>query len=404
MSLITGASREWCSVSANGNVVFDAPSVAVSVTINGFSGANAVNINNNSGGNGLNIALSGSGQAFKAVGASSTLPTGLFQNTFGSTGAVGVQSAASGGVCFDAVSGTGVTGFNGVFASPSSGPVVNATTASTTNPAINAVSSTAQPAIDATNSGAGNAITAAGSGSGTIVNISGSGTGIGLIVSTVSSTSIAAEIQNSSGPALYCSSNYNGGVGSFQAGVHITNNGSVPALYCNSAAAVPAIYCLAPGGNLTSASVRQTYYAAAPNAGYYFDTFAASTGSSPLGSITTNGGATGVLYNLTSDERLKTNIKPLVGAIDKIMALQPRSFDWKSNGYSDEGFIAQELHKVIPNAVTPGSAEKDEKTDPWQVCGTAIIPHLTAAFQDFYKSAMSRIAALEDQVKQLTAR
>ena len=68
-----------------------------------------------------------------------------------------------------------------------------------------------------------------------------------------------------------------------------------------------------------------------------------------IGSITQSG-TTAVLYNLTSDARLKTNIvdAPL-GNIDNIKV---RSFDWKSDGsHVKYGFIAQELVEVAPYAV-----------------------------------------------------
>ena len=46
-----------------------------------------------------------------------------------------------------------------------------------------------------------------------------------------------------------------------------------------------------------------------------------------IGSITQNG-TTGVLYNLTSDYRLKNNPQPLTGASEFVMALQPKTWDW----------------------------------------------------------------------------
>jgi hypothetical protein len=66
------------------------------------------------------------------------------------------------------------------------------------------------------------------------------------------------------------------------------------------------------------------------------------------GSITQS--STGVLYNVTSDQRLKTNIVDAPdGNIDQIKI---RSFDWKSDGtHNTYGVIAQELVEVAPYAV-----------------------------------------------------
>jgi len=57
-------------------------------------------------------------------------------------------------------------------------------------------------------------------------------------------------------------------------------------------------------------------------------------------------------YNSSSDKRLKTNIKPVENALDKINALRGVSFDWKEGGAKAIGLIAQEAEKVIPEIVS----------------------------------------------------
>ena len=59
--------------------------------------------------------------------------------------------------------------------------------------------------------------------------------------------------------------------------------------------------------------------------------------------------ATAFLYS--SDIRLKTNVKPLGSELDKVMELQPVSYNWKSDNSSDIGFIAQEVEKIFPEVV-----------------------------------------------------
>jgi hypothetical protein len=64
-------------------------------------------------------------------------------------------------------------------------------------------------------------------------------------------------------------------------------------------------------------------------------------------------------YGSASDRRLKENVKPLVGALDKIMQLQGCTFDWKENTdqrdligiKEDIGFIADEVQAVVPEMV-----------------------------------------------------
>ena len=75
-----------------------------------------------------------------------------------------------------------------------------------------------------------------------------------------------------------------------------------------------------------------------------------------IGSITQNG-STGVLYNLTSDYRLKNNPTALTGASEFIMALQPKTWDWWDGSGKGVGFIAHEFMEV---AKYSGNGTKDE--------------------------------------------
>jgi hypothetical protein len=72
---------------------------------------------------------------------------------------------------------------------------------------------------------------------------------------------------------------------------------------------------------------------------------------SVIGSITQSG-TTAVLYNTTSDQRLKENIVDAESASSLVDALQVRQYDWKSDGtHQRYGFVAQELVTVAPEAV-----------------------------------------------------
>ena len=52
-----------------------------------------------------------------------------------------------------------------------------------------------------------------------------------------------------------------------------------------------------------------------------------------------------------SDERLKSNVKPMAGALDTVNKLKAVNFTWRKDGTRDFGFLAQDLKKVIPQAV-----------------------------------------------------
>ena len=106
-----------------------------------------------------------------------------------------------------------------------------------------------------------------------------------------------------------------------------------------------------------------------------------------VGSITQSG-TSGVLYNITSDQRLKENIVDSPTASDLIDAIQVRSFDWKSdNSHQRYGFIAQELVTVAPEAVhQPADPEEMMAVDY-----SKLVPMLVKEIQDLRK----RLAALE---------
>ena len=74
-----------------------------------------------------------------------------------------------------------------------------------------------------------------------------------------------------------------------------------------------------------------------------------------IGTITQNG-TTGVLYNLTSDYRLKNEQQPLTGAKDFIMALKPKKWQWWDGSGEGVGFVAHEFMEV---AKYSGQGEKD---------------------------------------------
>lgn len=82
------------------------------------------------------------------------------------------------------------------------------------------------------------------------------------------------------------------------------------------------------------------------------------------GTINYNRGAGLVAYNTSSDRRRKKNIRDSIEASEIIDAIQVRAFDWKdSDTHLEHWLVAQELHQVYPNAVTP-SEEGDWAVDP----------------------------------------
>jgi hypothetical protein len=108
-------------------------------------------------------------------------------------------------------------------------------------------------------------------------------------------------------------------------------------------------------------------------------------------------GPTTVAYNTTSDYRLKENIAPMTGALDKVSALKPVTYTWKNTDNEvGEGFIAHELQEVCPLAVT---GEKDAVNEDGSIKAQGIdtakiVGLLTAAIQELN----AKVTALEAQL------
>lgn len=87
-----------------------------------------------------------------------------------------------------------------------------------------------------------------------------------------------------------------------------------------------------------------------------------ASGGANVGSITSNGSNT--TYNTVSDYRLKKNISPMTGALDKIQKLNPVTYTWKNTGIESQGFIAHELQEIVPDCVTGEKDAVDENGEP----------------------------------------
>ena len=119
---------------------------------------------------------------------------------------------------------------------------------------------------------------------------------------------------------------------------------------------------------------------------------------SSLGSITQNG-TTAILYNTTSDYRLKSDVKPIQDGLSTISALNPVNFNW-ADGRNDDGFIAHELQEVIPNCVTGEKDAVNEDGTPkyQQMDNSGVIPFLVKAIQEqqaMIEELKAEVAALK---------
>lgn len=116
-----------------------------------------------------------------------------------------------------------------------------------------------------------------------------------------------------------------------------------------------------------------------------------------VGSITRESG--GVNFNVSSDRRLKENIKSTSYSIDDLMKIGVVEYNYKHDATktTTTGFIAQDLFKIFPAAVKKGG--ENEQTNPWMVDYGKLTPLLVKAVQDQQKE----IAALKAQLGEMNA-
>jgi hypothetical protein len=93
---------------------------------------------------------------------------------------------------------------------------------------------------------------------------------------------------------------------------------------------------------------------------------------------------TATSYVTTSDYRLKENVQPMVGALDKVAQLKPCTYTWKSDGSDSQGFIAHELQSVVPDCVTgeKDAVNEDGSIKPQGIDTSFLVATLTAAIQE----------------------
>jgi hypothetical protein len=117
-----------------------------------------------------------------------------------------------------------------------------------------------------------------------------------------------------------------------------------------------------------------------------------------VGGISTNASAT--TYSTSSDYRLKENLVPLTGAIDRLQQIPVHRFNFIADPDNTvDGFIAHEAQAVVPECVTgeKDAVDADGKPQYQGIDQSKLVPLLTAALQE----AIGRIESLEAEVAQL---
>jgi hypothetical protein len=112
-----------------------------------------------------------------------------------------------------------------------------------------------------------------------------------------------------------------------------------------------------------------------------------------VGTIQSTAAATS--YNTSSDKRLKEAITALPDALATIQRLLPVQFRWKTTGEVAQGFLAQDVQPLVPQAVTGDPADP---TPNMQMDLSKLVPYLTGACQELaaqVQALTARVADLE---------
>ncbi|MEL7251478.1 MAG: tail fiber domain-containing protein [Bacteroidota bacterium] len=114
--------------------------------------------------------------------------------------------------------------------------------------------------------------------------------------------------------------------------------------------------------------------------------------------------ANSVVYTTTSDIRLKENIRPTAYSLEDILDIRVSDYNYKTDKdqHVQTGFLAQQLHKIYPVAVTEGG--ENEKTDPWTVDYSKLTPLLVKGIQEqqaLINAQQQEIDILKEQVAEL---
>jgi Chaperone of endosialidase len=136
----------------------------------------------------------------------------------------------------------------------------------------------------------------------------------------------------------------------------------------------------------------------------YFAQFFAGATPTNTGGISTADGTTTV-YATSSDYRLKENISPMTGALATVAQLKPVNYTWKATGHSTQGFIAHELHAVVPECVVGEKDAVDVDGNPvYQGIDTSfLVATLTAAIQEQQAQISSQAAVITTLTERISA-
>jgi len=128
------------------------------------------------------------------------------------------------------------------------------------------------------------------------------------------------------------------------------------------------------------------------SSGFGYIAFANGSGST-IGSIARVTTTNAVVYNTTSDYRLKNVVDSVTGQGERIDALKPIDYQWKDGNISARGFLAHEFQTVYPNSVTGEKDAVDAEGKPIYQAMQASTPEVIADLVAEIQSLRARLKA-----------
>ena len=132
------------------------------------------------------------------------------------------------------------------------------------------------------------------------------------------------------------------------------------------------------------------------SSGFGYIAFANGSGST-IGSIARVTTTNAVVYNTTSDYRLKNVVGSVTGQGERIDALKPIDYQWKDGNISARGFLAHEFQTIYPNSVTGEKDALDAEGKPIYQAMQASTPEVMADLIAEIQSLRKRVAQLESK-------
>jgi hypothetical protein len=112
-----------------------------------------------------------------------------------------------------------------------------------------------------------------------------------------------------------------------------------------------------------------------------------------IGSITRATTTNAVLFNTTSDYRLKTVTGSVTGQGARIDALKPIDYLWTDGGQQSRGFLAHEFQAIYPNSVSGTKDALDANGNPLYQAMQASTPEVIADLVAEIQSLRQRLSA-----------